>query len=254
MRGVLIAPEGHELCGADMSSLEDRIKQHFIYKYDPEYVATLNRKDYDPHLTIAVLAGMMTKQQMEFYIWYSNLSPEDKKANDKAEFSAIKSIRSIAKNANYACQYGAGAKRVSITAGISIQDAVKLVEAYWKLNWAIEAVAKAQLVKEVRGQKWLYNPISTFWYSLREEKDRFSTLVQGTASFCFDLWVGFIRKERPQLTAQFHDEVVLCVKKGFREECTSLLNSAIEKTNNVLQLDRELGIDVQFGDRYSGIH
>jgi len=42
VRECLIAPEGYELCGSDMSSLEDRLKQHFCFKYDPEYVKEID--------------------------------------------------------------------------------------------------------------------------------------------------------------------------------------------------------------------
>jgi hypothetical protein len=70
VRGVLIAPEGYELCGSDMSALENRTRDHFIYPYDPEYVETMKDKSYDPHLAIAVQAGFMTEEQSEFYKWY----------------------------------------------------------------------------------------------------------------------------------------------------------------------------------------
>lgn len=127
-------------------------------------------------------------------------------------------------------------------------------KAYWDKNWAIKEVAKAQRVRTIKGQMWLQNPINKFWYALRTEKDIFSTLVQGSASYVFDKWVSIFRKHRPQLTGQFHDEVVLCVRKGYREKAEALLRSAIKELNNQLNLNRELGVDVQFGARYSDIH
>lgn len=151
-------------------------------------------------------------------------------------------------------QYGAGASRIALTAGISDAQAKIVHKGYWDMNWSIKAVAKEQYVKTVEGQKWLFNPISRFWYSLREEKDRFSTLIQGSASFVFDMWVMNFRRKRPQLTAQFHDEVVIEIKKGHREGAEKLLRDAIKELNELLKLNRELDIDVQFGDRYSDIH
>jgi DNA polymerase I-like protein with 3'-5' exonuclease and polymerase domains len=240
IRGALIADEGYELCGSDMASLEDRLKQHFLYPYDPEYVKEMSTDDYDPHLSLALLAKEITQEQMDKY----------KSGVDKS----IKPIRDIFKNGNYACQYGAGPARLALTANISLEKAEQVWKTYWKKNSAIKKVAEAQEVKTVNGQMWLYNPISHFWYSLRYEKDRFSTLIQGTAAFVFDEWVKIFRSKRPQLTAQFHDEVVLEVKKGFRKECEKLLRSSIEELNSRIKLNRELGIDVQFGDRYSSIH
>lgn len=101
---------------------------------------------------------------------------------------------------------------------------------------------------------WLQNPINKFWYSLRYEKDIFSTLVQGSASYVFDLWVARFRSQRPQLTGQFHDEVVLTIKKGARDKCTKLLKDAIAWVNDRLKLNRQLNIDVQYGDTYAEIH
>ncbi len=240
IRGALIAEDGYELCGSDMSGLEDRLKQHFIYPFDPEYVKEMSNDDYDPHLSLALLAGEVNDKQVKAYV-----SGEDK---------SIKPIRDIFKNGNYACQYGAGPGRLALTADISLNSAQKVWETYWKKNWAIKKVAEQQIVKTVRGTMWLYNPISKLWYSLRYEKDRFSTLIQGTAAYVFDEWVRLFRSKRPQLTAQFHDEVVLHIKKGFRVQCEKLLRDAIEELNNRLKLNRELGIDVQFGSRYSEIH
>ena len=156
------------------------------------------------------------------------MQKEEKSGEDKS----IKPVRDIFKNGNYACQYGAGPARLALTADIPLRKAEQVWETYWKKNWAIKKVAEEQIVKTVNGQMWLYNPISHLWYSLRYEKDRFSTLIQGTASYVFDEWVKLFRLKRPQLTAQFHDEVVLQVKKGNREKATALLKNAIEELNN----------------------
>lgn len=70
VRGCLIAPEGMELVGSDMASLEDRTKQHYMWDYDPEYVKEMNTEGFDPHLQIGVEARMMTKDEEEFFKWY----------------------------------------------------------------------------------------------------------------------------------------------------------------------------------------
>lgn len=87
IRGSLVSREGKILCGSDMASLEDRIKQSFIYPLDPDYVESMNKEDFDPHLIIAVLAGMLTQEQSDAY-----------KAGEKK----WKPVRDIAKNGNYA--------------------------------------------------------------------------------------------------------------------------------------------------------
>jgi DNA polymerase I-like protein with 3'-5' exonuclease and polymerase domains len=252
IRSLLTVEEGLILCGSDMSSLEDRIKHHFLYPFDPDYVNDMARDDYDPHIALAIMAGMMTEAEGSLYIQLD--SKDDKSEEDKALYSRLKAIRSIAKNGNYACQYGAGPPRIALTANISLEQAKIVHEGYWKLNWAIRKVAEEQKVKTVNGQKWLYNPISGFWYSLREEKDRFSTLVQGTASYVFDEWVREIRTVRPQLTGQFHDEFILTIKDTAQDKCRELILSSLEKLNKRLKLNRELGCSVQFGINYAEIH
>lgn len=240
IRGCLTVPDGHELCGSDMSSLEDRLKCHYIYPHDPDYAEEISLPGYDPHLSLAVSAKALTEMAMEAY----------KKKKD----AITGAIRKTFKKTNYTAQYGAGGPRIAISAGVSEREGAKLHKAYWKKNWAIKVVAAEQTIKTLYGQMWLLNPINGFYYSLRYEKDIFSTLVQGSASYVFDLWVQIFRAKRDQLTAQFHDEVVLCLKIGHREECERLLRDSIEEANRQLQLNRKLDIDVQFGKRYSDIH
>lgn len=257
IRGSLIAPEGMELCGSDMSGLEDRLKQHYIYPHDPDFVNEMLADDYDPHLSLAVLAKRVTEEGMATYKWYASLKDDEKKVADVVRVNIakeIKPIRDIFKNGNYACQYGAGPPRLALTANISLKEAEFVHATYWKKNWAIKVVAEEQEVKTVNGTMWLKNPINGFYYWLKQKKDIFSTLVQGSASYVFDLWVMEFRKKRSQLTAQFHDEVVLCVKIGYRKPCETMLRDAIKAVNDNLKLNRELGIDVQFGSRYSDIH
>lgn len=72
IRGCLIAPKGELLCGADMVSLEDTTRRHYIQPLDPEYVWEQSQPGYDPHLALAVKAGTITRDEYEFYKWYKN--------------------------------------------------------------------------------------------------------------------------------------------------------------------------------------
>jgi len=88
VRGALICEDDELLCGSDMSGLEDRLKQHFIYPFDPDYVEEMNVPDYDPHLALALLGKAVTQKQVDDY----------KSGVDKS----IKPIRDIFKSGNYA--------------------------------------------------------------------------------------------------------------------------------------------------------
>ena len=222
-----------------MSSLEDLTKRHYMYPYDPDFVEAMSAPDYDPHLDLAMHAGVLTAQQVE---------------NHKKGIENFKSIRQNYKKTNYSGTYKIGKDKLSRELRCSVQEAKKLLDDFWKRNWSIKKVAEDQKVKSVYGNKWLFNPTSGFYYSLRDEKDRFSTLNQSTGVYCFDLWIKEFRKIRPQLTANFHDEVVLCVKKGNREKVRGLLQSSINKVNEKLKLNVKLSIDIKFGENYADVH
>lgn len=250
IRGVLIAGAKKVLVGSDMSSLEDRVKHNFMLPHDPEYVATMQEEDYDPHILMALTAGMVTKKEFE------DFKRGEKSANAKA-------ARKKGKTTNYASVYNAGAAKIAQAAGIPLKEGKQLHEAYWKLNWSVKAIAEEQVViRDSRGGKWLVNPINGFCYSLRKESDRFSTLAQGTGSYFFDMWVDNILNEtearygRKTLTGSFHDECILCIKddERFKEEFASIIKEAVDKVNTEYKLRRKLGCDVQTGQRYSQIH
>lgn len=239
IRGCLVAPEGYELCGSDMSSLEDRTKQHYMWPHDPDYVREMMTPDFDPHLDLAKFAGELTALQVAMH---------------KAKQEDHGGVRKIYKTVNYACVYGAGGPRVAITAGVPVKKGEKLVESYWKRNWSVRAIADEQIVKVCNGKKWLFNPVSRLWYVLRFEKDRFSTLNQGTGVWCFDQWVMKVKAGGVPVIAQMHDEIVCLVRLGKRDKLTAFLKKCIKETNDMLQLNRELDCSVDFGNNYGEIH
>lgn len=262
IRGLLIADKGQVLLGSDMSSLEDRVKMNFMIPHDPEYVATMSQKGYDPHLAIANMAGIMSVEQMAEYKHLKSLGDTLTK-EQKQVFEFLSKIRHTGKSGNYACQYGSGADTLAKTAGISLDIAKKVVAGYAKLNWSIKAIAEEQcVVKDSIDKMWLVNPINGFCYSLRSDKDRFSTLCQGTGSYFFDIWCDKIldamydKWKVKRLSGQFHDEFIQCFTDSSlnRKAMEDITNNAIKEINEEYFLRRELGCDVQFGQRYSDIH
>jgi hypothetical protein len=242
VRGCLTAPEGYILCGSDMTSLEDTTKKHYMWDFDPEYVKEMSTPGFDPHLDLAKFAKVVTTKEVSDYV-------------NKVEGSKdLKPIRKQYKVANYACVYGVGAGKLARETGLSVTEARKLIDSYWARNWSVRAVCDTIIIKTVDGQAWLQNPISKFWYSLRNEKDIFSTLNQGTGVYCFDTWIKFFLKKTDTLVGQFHDEIILCIPNGTEEDYKELLEWAMDETNKKLNLNVKLGIDIQFGKRYSEIH
>lgn len=177
-----------------------------------------------------------------------------------ALFAKLDNIRAAGKSTNYAAQYGAGVKTIARSAKVSQAVAKQLHEGYHKLNWSIAKIASLMKVKNTDFGQWQINPITNFWYSLRSEKDRFSTLIQGSGAYVLDLWLyqcQQLAKKRGLefvLLGQFHDELILEVPEGEEAEYKQLVADAIQKVNSALRLNRDLGCDINFGGKYSDIH
>ena len=72
IRGSIIAKEGKIFLGSDMVALESKTRDHYIKPLDPEMVEKTQADGYDAHLDIAVTAGLMTEEEMKFYVWYKS--------------------------------------------------------------------------------------------------------------------------------------------------------------------------------------
>lgn len=247
IRGAIIAPDdNHLFCGSDMSSLEDTTKQHYMYFYDPEYVTQMRVPGFDPHLDIAVLAGMLTPEQVDEHKLFETTKGEQGVSHKK--------IRTKAKIVNFSGIYGAGPPKIALTTGMSLEEATLLHKIYWERNKSVKQIAKDCVIKEVRNQMWLYNPVSGFWYSLRIVKDSFSTLNQGTGVYCFDTHIRNVRNQGIKINLQYHDEIGFSFIKSESEEITNKLNKAIELTNKALNLNVPLGISIDKGKNYAEAH
>jgi len=239
IRGCLIAPEGYVLCGADMTSLEDTTKRHYMKPLDPTYVQEMSHEGFDPHLDLALHAGLITQADIDMH--------------NSGERS-LKELRKNYKVVNYSATYGIGAAALARGTGMSKKASQTLLDAFWSRNWAIEKVASGAKTKEVLEGMWLKNPVSGFWHSLRSDKDRFSTLNQSTGVFCFDTWVALCRKDGIKCVGQFHDEVIALVERGKEGHVEEIMHDAAIKLNQKVKLNVPLGTDVQFGNTYADIH
>ena len=239
IRSCLTAPQGSLLCGADMTSLEDTTKRHYMKPYDPKYVEEMSRKGFDPHLDLAKHAKVITQSDIE--------------KHQRGEID-LKALRKDFKVVNYSATYGVGAAKLSRETGMSVKKSQALLDAYWKRNWSVKAFSESQKIRRIGEEMWIQNPVSKFWHSLRYEKDAFSTINQSTGSYCFDKWVAYYRMRRPNIVGQFHDESINVIKEGEQNEHTSVLTWAINKLNQQLKLNVDLGIDVQYGKTYADVH
>ena len=239
IRGCLTCPDGYLLAGADMTSLEDTTKRHYMKPLDPDYVEAMSKEGFDPHLDLALHAGVITQDDID--------------KHNSGERS-LKALRKNYKVVNYSATYGVGAPKLARETGMSKSEAKKLLEAFWSRNWAIEKVASTLRVRELFNGMWLKNPVSGFWYSLRSDKDRFSTLNQGTGVYCFDTWVKECRGMGLETIGQFHDEIIVITKEGDEDKTENIMQMSMNNVNHEINLNVPLGTDVQFGKTYADIH
>lgn len=240
IRECLTCPDGYELCGSDLAGLEDRLKIHFIYPFDPKYCKKISQPGHDPHVELAILAKYITRGEGDAY--------------KRGERPDLKGPRQRWKNVTYSSQYNVTPDGLNRNYGIPVSEGRVLLDAYWKMNWSIKEASKAMQVQTINGQQWLFNPVSKLWYTLRSDGDRFSTACQGLGSYCFDIWLKYVLQRRRQLNGQFHDEHITTIKLGHREQHSKLLLDALADANKELQLNRELEISIDYGTCYADIH
>lgn len=240
IRESLIASDDkHILIGADITSLEDSCKQHFIFPLDPDYVREQMSEGYDPHLSVAQFAGMLTAEQVE---------------NHKKGIENHKVIRSKAKQVNFSCVYGVAKKTLSINLGCSEKEAQTFIDAYWKRNWAVKEISETFKTKQIGTQSWIQSPISGFWLSLRAEKDRFSSVNQNAGVTVFNLWVKNMQELGVNVYLQMHDEIVTEVLKEDEQKTKDLIQKAMDMVNEELKLNVTIKCSIASGVNYGNIH
>jgi DNA polymerase I-like protein with 3'-5' exonuclease and polymerase domains len=174
---------------------------------------------------------------------------------DEQRYKRLKAMRGPAKVTNYSSLYGVGKVKLAREAGMKVKEAEALINAFWDMNWAIKKVAKDAYIKTLPdGSMWVKNPVSGFYYSLRNDRDVWSTLNQGTGVFVFDMWVLKCRAKGVVFPMQYHDEHLSYVKIGNEDRQKKLLQDAMREVNETLKLNVEITSDIQFGDNYADVH
>lgn len=250
IRGILVCDDGDLMCGADLSGIEDATKQHYIYPYDPDYVNEMRSDDWDPHVNIAVISGLMTKEDEVFFKTYVKGTSE----GGDARYAELKDKRQSAKTVNFSSTYKVGKKTLARNLKSTEEFAQKLLDGFWNRNKAILQVEASIERKTVNGQMWVKQPVSGFWYSLRTEKDIFSTVNQSTAVFCFDTWVKHIISLGGNIYYQSHDEHLSIVKEGDKEKYSNILKEAMRLTNEELKLNVPIQYSEDWGKSYLEVH
>lgn len=281
IRGLLTVPyDNHTFCGSDMSALEDTTKQVYMYKFDPDYVMEMRTPGFDPHISIALFAGLMNEEEVQEFKMLKK--KESQTEEEHIRFKYLNSLRNKAKTTNFASVYNVGANTLAKTLKIPKEEAQQLLDAYWEKNKAVKQATEDFKVKVFFKDKtikiytvktlntlnyiemrtfldnvesmWIYNSISRFWYILRTLKDCFSAVNQGSGVFVFDNYLQQVRKYF-KIILQYHDEIAFTFNnKLTQEKVLEILKKCITRVNDKLKLPIPFDISADFGVNYAQCH
>jgi hypothetical protein len=277
IRECLIAGDGNKIVQSDLSGIESRTSDHYIFPINPGRVAKTQIPYFDPHTEISVFANLMTTDEEVFFIFKS--AQKDEPNLDVETFSELykptdevrrllslpeeeqtkllkhlKNVRSKGKTCNYASLYNVGAETLGRNLEISKKEAQKLIDAYWEIHFAVKVVTEQFRLKKVGDEIWTYNPISKFFYYTRNTKDIFSVINQSSAVYCFNMWVWNCTNLGIFPVTQSHDDSLYIVKEEDTEKTVAIINEAMRRVNKQLKLNVELACETQAGDNVAETH
>lgn len=276
VRSLLKPPAGYLMIGSDVGALESVTRNNFVYDIDREFVEAQSHPFYDPHLEICEIAGLATPAECFFYKWWKEKRknphirleeigdvPENfefivetyKTDEQKNEFhEKLDKKRHSGKSTNYSSMYGIGKDKLAKDLGITTKEAGKLIDAYWIKNKCVKTFSESCETKTVNGQLWVKNPLNGYYYSLRSNKDIFSTVNQSSGDYIFTLWQHNLMNMGITLYGGWHDEIVTCCKPEDKNTTIQKLKDAMELVNKQLKLKVPVGIDYKVGGSYAEVH
>jgi hypothetical protein len=277
IRECLVAGKGKKVVQSDLSGIESRTSDHYTFHINPERIKKTQMPFFDPHCEIAVQSNLMTRDEEVFFVFKSavkdnpelqvetfseiykpteevyrmlSLPPEEQ----SKIIGSLKLQRSKGKTTNYASLYKVGAETLGRNLEISKIEAQGLIDAYWKIHFAVRMASDSFEVKRVGNENWIFNPISRFWYYLRNEKDKFSIVNQSSAVFCFNMWVWNCTRKGIWPVTQSHDDQLFVVDEDKVEETVKIINTSMDNVNKQLQLNVLLACETQVGNNVAETH
>ncbi|PIS30664.1 MAG: DNA polymerase I [Candidatus Marinimicrobia bacterium CG08_land_8_20_14_0_20_45_22] len=232
--------KGWKLLSADYSQIELRIMAHL--SRDAELICAF-QEDVDVHRrTAALVYGVPEKDVL----------PE---------------MRRVAKIVNFGIMYGAGPYRMTDELGISMSEARKLIDQYFKTYPGIndyiikttESARKTGYVKTLSGRLRYVPDIDSLNKNVRDAAERvaINMPIQGTAADMIKLAMIRIHDElksrhlRAMMILQIHDELLLEVPNDEIETVKTIVTDAME---SALPLDIPVKAEVGIGNSWYEAH
>jgi hypothetical protein len=277
IRDCLIAGDGKKIVQSDLSGIESRTSDHYTMPINPDRIKRTQMPYYDPHTEISVSSRLMTKDEEVFFIFksahkedntldvdtFSELyKPTEKvyellalpEEEQNKLIKHLKQVRSKGKTCNYSSLYLVGSETLSRTLEISKSEAQELIDAFWKIHYAVLEVSESFEIKKVGNEEWVLNPISKWYYPLKSRRNIFSVVNQSSAVYCFNMWVWNCNQLGIYPVTQNHDDSVYIVDEDKAVETTELIEKAMDRVNAQLGLRVKLACETQIGDNLSETH
>jgi hypothetical protein len=228
MRGMFIVPEDKVLVGYDASSLEDRVKAHYLAGIDSgELAQKVMNGSYDPHQESADVWGIP---------------------------------RSKAKNGNYALQYLCMPPTLAKTLGCSLPEAEEYHRKYWELNWALDEFVNQIKRAWVQNNKKFVRTIDHSKIFTRAEHSIANCVMQSTGAKIMDMSYALLKKElrgskiEAKRVGYFHDEYQFEVSPDVAEEFGHMAVQSIRSAGEVFKLKCPMDAEYMIGNSWAECH
>lgn len=277
IRECLISGEGKKIVQSDLSGIESRTSDHYTFDINPGRIKKTQMPFFDPHTEISVQSNLMTKDEEIYYVYKSALKdfPDLKietfseiyqpteevyrmlslpEKEQKELMNKLKVQRSKGKTCNYASLYLVGSETLSRNLEISKREAKKLIDSYWEIHYAVKVATEKFTTIKVGDETWAYNPISKFFYYVRNTKDLYSIINQSSAVYCFNMWVWNCTQQGIWPVTQSHDDSLYVVEDKDIDKTKTIIEEAMRKVNTQLQLNVPLDCETQVGLNVAETH
>jgi DNA polymerase I-like protein with 3'-5' exonuclease and polymerase domains len=237
MREMFIASEGMVFVGWDAAGLEDRMKAHYLYPYDPAYANKLLDESYDAHDENTLL-------------WFG-LIPGD---------PGFDNARSLAKSGLYALTYGCSPAKLASTLKKPASEGQALYDAWWSLNEPLKKL-KEDIEKQwnENGCEYLIGldgaPITT-----RKAHALLNTLFQSAGIIVMKVAMVWWHEQVQELwynahqVIHYHDEAQAECLPANADEIGQLGVDSIKEAGILLELNVPLDGAYQIGASWADTH
>jgi DNA polymerase-1 len=234
IRSMFVASQGRALVEADVKSAELRCLA--VYSQEKFLLDAFN-SNQDPH-------------RMTYNLMYGKPS----------DYTPTEGERFIAKSINFGLVYGMGPGRLARILGISLEEAINLVDLYFEkmpnvkkfLTDNIKKAHKVGYVVSVFGRKRrlpLINSDDNMVISRSERQANNSVIQSASADFTYVILTRVSkmirsRKLKAKIVHTVHDCIIVDTPKNEIEMVKKIIHQAFEAPVNVLPIKMEMDVDV----------